>query len=85
MNEGLVSVRFIESAKTATSRRFKTHVHNIFLMNIIIIGLSCNIFKCPAKMSRVSCINFYSGWQVCLWIDRVDKLRVFTAQLKQVH
>ena len=40
-------------------------LHNIVPMNIIICpGLSCNFFKCPAKMSLVSCIDFYSGWHV---------------------
>ena len=64
----LISMRFIESAKTAKSRSLQTHAqtYNIVPMNIIIIGLSCNFFKCPAKMSRVSCIDFYSGWQVCV-------------------
>ena len=45
--------------------KLKHKLHNIFPMNIIILCLSCNFFKCPAKMSRVSCIDFYSGWQVC--------------------
>ena len=44
--------------------KLKHKLHNIFPMNIIILCLSCNFFKCPAKMSRVSCIDFYSGWQV---------------------
>ena len=41
------------------------HHNNIFPMNIKIISLSSIFFKCPTKMSRVSCIDFYSGWQVC--------------------
>ena len=45
--------------------KLKHKLHNIFPMNIIILCLSCNFFKCPEKMSRVSCIDFYSGWQVC--------------------
>ena len=49
-NEGLVSVQVIESAKTATS----------FITNFIIFS------QCPPKMSQVSCIDFYSGWQVWL-------------------
>ena len=46
LKEGLVSVRFIESAKTATHRSLQTHaqIHNIFPMKIIIIGLSYNFF-----------------------------------------
>ena len=53
VKEGLVSVRFIESAKIATHRSLQTHaqLHNIFPMKIIIISLSC--------------IDFCSGWQVC--------------------
>ena len=40
----------IESAKTAIS----------FITNFITFS------QCPPKMSRVSCIDFYSGWQ--LWL-----------------
>ena len=64
VKEGLVSVR-IESAKQLHAGAYYKLMHkllNIFPMKII--GLSCNFFKCPAKMSRLSCIDFYSGWQV---------------------
>ena len=55
----------VQKQLQAGALKLKHKLHNIFPMNIIILCLSCNFFKCPAKMSRVSCIDFYSGWQVC--------------------
>ena len=54
----------VQKQLQAGALKLKHKLHNIFSMNIIILCLSCNFFKCPAKMSRVSCIDFYSGWQV---------------------
>ena len=60
VNEGLVNVRFIKSAKTATAGAYQLmhKLQNIFPVNIIIIisGLSCNFLSCKN--------DFYSGLQV---------------------
>ena len=57
----------VQKQLQAGAYRLMQKLHKIVRMNIIIIDLSCNFFKCPAKMSLVSCIHFYSGWHVCKW------------------